>query len=187
MTEEAEMVLEMAEESMQKSIDHLDRELRKIRAGKANPAMLDGISIESYGATMPLNQVANISTPDPRTLMIQPWDKANLPLIEKEIINSNLGFNPQNDGTVIRINVPVLTEERRLSLVKKAKGEEEDAKIGIRNARRHANDEAKQLEKEGLSEDEVKRLMAKIDDLTHEYYKKAEKLFEEKEKDIVSI
>ncbi len=187
MTEEAEMVLEMAEESMQKSIDHLDRELRKIRAGKANPAMLDGISIESYGATMPLNQVANISTPDPRTLMIQPWDKANLPLIEKEIINSNLGFNPQNDGTVIRINVPVLTEERRLSLVKKAKAEEEEAKIGIRNARRHANDEAKQLEKEGLSEDEVKRLMDKIDDLTHDFYKKAEKLFEEKEKDIVSI
>jgi len=187
MTEEAEMVLEMAEESMQAAIEHLERELKKIRAGKANPSMLDGIAIENYGTHMPLNQVANISTPDPRTLMIQPWDKANLPLIEKEIINSNLGFNPQNDGTIIRINVPVLTEERRLGLVKKAKEEEEEAKISIRNARRHANDEAKQLEKDGLSEDETKRLMSKIDDLTHEYYKKAEKLFEEKEKDIVSI
>jgi ribosome recycling factor len=187
MTEEAEMVLEMAGESMQGSIEHLDRELRKIRAGKANPSMLDGIAIDNYGSSMPLNQVANVSTPDPRTLMIQPWDKANLPLIEKEIINSNLGFNPQNDGTNIRINVPVLTEERRLDLVKKAKAEEEEAKIGIRNARRSANDEAKQLEKDGLSEDEVKRLMGKIDDLTHEYYKKAEKMFEEKEKDIVSI
>ena len=187
MTEEAEMVLEMAKESMQSSIDHLDRELHKIRAGKASPSMLDGISIDNYGSMMPLNQVANISTPDPRTLMIQPWDKANLPLIEKEIINSNLGFNPQNDGTIIRINVPVLTEERRLGLVKKAKTEEEEAKIGIRNARRNANDEAKQLEKDGLSEDETKRLQSKIDDLTHDFYKVAEKMFEDKEKDITSI
>jgi ribosome recycling factor len=187
MTEEAEMVLEMAKESMQSSIDHLDRELHKIRAGKASPSMLDGISIDNYGSMMPLNQVANISTPDPRTLMIQPWDKANLPLIEKEIINSNLGFNPQNDGTIIRINVPVLTEERRLGLVKKAKAEEEEAKIGIRNARRNANDEAKQLEKDGLSEDETKRLQSKIDDLTHDFYKVAEKMFEDKEKDITSI
>ncbi len=187
MTEEAEMVMEMAQESMDSTIEHLDRELRKIRAGKANPGMLDGISIDNYGSNMPLNQVANISTPDPRTIMIQPWDKANLPVIEKEIINSNLGFNPQNDGTLIRINVPVLTEERRLGLVKQAKAAEEDAKVGTRNARRSANDEAKQLEKDGLSEDETKRLMGKIDDLTHDYYKRAEKLFEEKERDIVSI
>lgn len=187
MTEEAEMVLEMAEDSMKSSIEHFDRELHKIRAGKASPSMLDGISIDNYGSKMPLVQVANISTPDPRTLMIQPWDKANLQLIEKEIINSNLGFNPQNDGTIIRINVPVLTEERRLGLVKKAKAAEEDAKIAIRNARRNANDEAKQLEKDGLSEDEVKRLQAKIDDLTHVYYKKVEKMFEDKERDITSI
>lgn len=187
MTEEAEMVMEMAQESMDSTIEHLDRELKKIRAGKASPSMLDGISIDNYGSNMPLNQVANVSTPDPRTLMIQPWDKANLPIIEKEIINSNLGFNPQNDGTIIRINVPVLTEERRLGLVKQAKAAEEDAKIAVRNSRRSANDEAKQLEKDGLSEDEAKRLMGKIDDLTHDFYKKAEKLFEEKEKDIVSI
>jgi len=187
MTEEAEMVLEMAEDAMKLSLEHLDRELHKIRAGKASPNMLDGISIENYGSKMPLVQVANISTPDPRTLMIQPWDKANLPIIEKEIINSNLGFNPQNDGTIIRINVPVLTEERRLNLVKKAKSTEEDAKIAIRNARRSANEEAKQLEKDGLSEDETKRLLSKIDDLTHDYYKKAEAMLKEKEKDITSI
>jgi len=187
MTEEAEMILEMAKDSMDSSIDHFDRELHKIRAGKASPSMLDGISIENYGSQMPLNQVANVSTPDARTLMIQPWDKANLALIEKEIINSNLGFNPQNDGTIIRINVPVLTEERRLGLVKKAKAEEEEAKIAIRNARRNANDEIKQLEKDGMSEDEAKRLYSKIDDLTQDYYKKIEKMFEEKEKDITSI
>jgi len=187
MTEEAEMVLEMAEDAMKLSNEHLDRELHKIRAGKASPSMLDGISIDNYGSMMPLVQVANISTPDPRTLMIQPWDKANLPIIEKEIINSNLGFNPQNDGTIIRINVPVLTEERRLGLVKKAKAAEEDAKIAIRNARRSANDEAKQLEKDGMSEDEAKKLQSKIDDLTHVYYKKAEAMFEDKEKDITSI
>ena len=187
MTEEAEMILEMAEDAMNSTIEHLDRELHKIRAGKANPSMLDGIHIDNYGSMMPLNQVANISTPDPRTLMIQPWDKANLQLIEKEIINSNLGFNPQNDGTIIRINVPVLTEERRLDLVKKAKAAEEEAKIGMRNARRSANDETKQFEKDGMSEDEAKKLASKIDDLTHNYYKKAEKMFEDKEKDITSI
>ncbi|MCK5856247.1 MAG: ribosome recycling factor [Bacteroidales bacterium] len=187
MTEEAEMVLEMAEESMKNTIEHFERDLHKIRAGKASPSMLDGISIDNYGSKTPLNQVANISTPDARTLMVQPWDKANLIPIEKEIINSNLGFNPQNDGSLIRINVPVLTEERRLGLVKKAKSAEEDAKIGMRNARRSANDETKQLEKDGLSEDVAKKLSSKIDDLTHTYYKNAEKLFEDKERDITSI
>jgi len=187
MTEEAEMIMEMAKESMDSSMEHFDRELHKIRAGKASPGMLDGISIDNYGSQMPLNQVANISTPDARTLMIQPWDKANLAPIEKEIINSNLGFNPQNDGTLIRINVPILTEERRLDLVKKAKAAEEDAKIAMRNARRSANDETKQLEKDGMSEDEAKRLQGKIDDLTQNYYKKVEKMFEEKEMDITSI
>lgn len=187
MTEEADMVLEMAEEAMKDSVEHLDRELHKIRAGKANPGMLDGIAIDNYGSSMPLNQVANISTPDPRTLMIQPWDKANLGLIEKEIINSNLGFNPQNDGTIIRINVPVLTEERRLGLIKKAKVVDEDAKIAIRNARKSAYDEAKALEKDGMSEDDSKKLQSKIDDLMHSYYKKVDIMFDEKEKDIITI
>ncbi len=187
MTEEAEMCLEMAEESMQSSIDHLEKELHKLRAGKANPAILEGISIENYGSKMPLNQVASINTPDPRTLVVQPWDKANLALIEKEIINSNIGLNPQNDGTIIRLNIPILTEERRHDLVKKAKAEAEEARIGIRNARKSAMHEAQQLEKDGLSEDERKRLEDKIQDLTNKFGKIVDEVFAEKEKDITTI
>lgn len=187
MTEESEMLLEMTEENMSQTLVHLEKELHKIRASKANPSMLDGINVEVYGSSMPLNQIANISTPDPRTLVIQPWDKANLSLIEKEIINSNLGFNPMNNAELIRINVPVLTEERRMSLVKHASTETENAKVGIRNHRRHANDEAKALEKDGVSEDEVKRLQDKIQELTDRFIKKAEDMFSEKEADITSL
>jgi ribosome recycling factor len=187
MNEEADMCLEMAEESMRASIEHLEKELHKIRAGKANPAILDGISIENYGSHMPLNQVASINTPDPRTLVVQPWDKANLALIEKAIINSNIGLNPMNDGVLIRLNIPVLTEERRLELVKKAKHESEEAKVGIRNVRKTANHEAQQLEKDGLSEDDTKRLEAKIQDITDKYTKLAETKFNEKEKDITTL
>ncbi len=187
MTEEADMCLEMAEESMQASINHLNKELRKLRAGKANPDILDGISIENYGSNMPLNQVASINTPDARTLVIQPWDKANLVLIEKEIINSNIGLNPQNDGTIIRLNIPVLTEERRLNLIKKAKAEAEEARIGIRNARKSAMHEAQQLEKDGLSEDMRKRLESKIQDLTDKFGKVVDEVLEAKEKDISTI
>jgi len=187
MTEEAEMCLEMAEESMVASINHLEKELHKIRAGKANPAILDGITIDNYGSSMPLNQVASINTPDPRTLVIQPWDKSNMALIEKEIINSNIGLNPQNDGTLIRLNIPVLTEERRFELVKKAKNESEEAKVGVRNARKNANQEAQQLEKDGLSEDETKRLIDKIQDLTDKYSKSIEEKCQEKERDIITV
>ena len=187
MTEEAAMCLELAEDHMKSSIQHLEKELHKIRAGKANPSMLDGIAIENYGSHMPLNQVASISTPDPRTLIIQPWDKANLALIEKVIINSSLGLNPQNDGVIIRLSIPVLTEERRMDLVKKAKTEVEDAKIGIRNARKTAMHEAQQLEKDGLSEDERKQLEDKIQDLTNKYSKISEEVYAEKEKDILTI
>ena len=172
---------------MQHSIEHLEREFHKIRAGKANPSMLDGITIDNYGVQSPLNQVANISTPDPRTIVVQPWDKNNLKAIETEIMNANLGFNPMNDGQIIRINVPVLTEERRNSLVKMAKAEAENARIGIRNHRRTAMEEAKALEKEGIPEDEVKRLQSKIQDLTDRYIEKVEKILEEKEKDITTI
>ncbi|MCK5847488.1 MAG: ribosome recycling factor [Bacteroidales bacterium] len=187
MTEEAEMCLEMTEDSMKSSLKHLESELHKIRAGKANPSMLDSISIDNYGSVMPLNQVANISTPDPRTLVIQPWDKANLVLIEKEITNSNLGLNPQNDGTIIRLNIPILTEERRMDLIKQSKAEAEDAKVGVRNARKDANHEADQLEKDGLSEDITKKLMDKIQDLTNQYTKLVDDVFYIKEKDISSI
>jgi len=187
MTEEADMCLEMAEDSMKSSITHLEHELHKIRAGKANPAMLDGISIENYGSKMPLSQVANISTPDPRTLVIQPWDKANLVLIEKEITNSSLGLNPQNDGTIIRLNIPVLTEERRFNLIKQSKVAAEDCKVGIRNARKDANQEANQLEKDGLSEDLTKKLHDKIQELTKKYSEASDTIFDAKEKDISSI
>lgn len=187
MTEESDMLLEMTEEGMQQALDHLDKEFHKIRASKANPAMLDGVKVEVYGSNMPLNQVANINTPDPRTLTVQPWDKNNLSLIEKAIINSNLGFNPMNDGVLIRINVPILTEERRLDLVKRAKAEAENGKIGIRNHRRSAMEDAKALEKDGVSEDEVKLLQDKIQNLTNTYIEKVEKAFSEKEKDITTV
>ncbi len=187
MTEEGQMCIDMAEESMKSSIIHLEKELHKIRAGKANPAMLDGISIENYGSKMPLSQVANISTPDPRTLVIQPWDKSSLVLIEKEITNSNLGLNPMNDGTIIRLNIPVLTEERRFGLIKQSKAEAEEAKVAIRNIRRDANQDAQQLEKDGLSEDLSKKLSDTIQELTKKYSDLADKSFDAKEKDISSI
>lgn len=187
MTEESNMLLEITDDGMKQSLDHLGKEFHKIRASKANPAMLDGVTIEAYGAQMPLNQVANINTPDPRTLTIQPWDKSNLSVIEKTIINSNLGFNPMNDGVLIRINVPVLTEERRLDLVKRAKAEAENAKIGIRNHRRTVMEDAKALEKEGVSEDEVKVLQDKIQDITNHYIELVDKALAEKEKDITTV
>jgi ribosome recycling factor len=187
MTEEAQMLLDMTEEGMKQSMEHLDKEFHKIRAGKASPAMLDGLHVEVYGSNMPLNQVSNVNTPDPRTITVEPWDKNNLSVIEKAIINSNLGFNPMNDGTLIRINVPVLTEERRLELVKRAKTEAENAKIGIRNHRRSAMEESKVLEKEALSEDAVKRLQDDIQKMTDNFIAKIDKEFEEKEKDITSI
>ncbi len=187
MTEESELLLEMTEEHMMHTIDHLEKELHKIRAGKASPSMLDGVFVDNYGVNAPLNQVSNISTPDPRTIMIQPWEKNKLGAIEKAIMAANLGFNPQNDGIVIRINVPVLTEERRLNLVKSSKHEAEHAKVGIRNQRRHANEEAKKLEKEGVSEDEVKALQEKIQKLTDDYIAKVDKVLELKEKDILTI
>ena len=187
MTEEAQMLLDMTQEGMQQSLDHLDKEFHKIRAGKANPAMLEGVKVEVYGSQMPLNQVANINTPDPRTLTIEPWDKNNLSVIEKTIMNSNLGFNPMNDGNIIRINVPVLTEERRLELVKRAKSEAENAKVGIRNHRRSAMEESKVLEKEALSEDAVKRLQDDIQKMTDKFIDLVDKAYTEKEKDITTV
>lgn len=187
MTEEAQMCLDVAREGMDEAIKHHEKALKKIRAGKANPTMLDSIQIDNYGMNMPLNQVSNISTPDPRTLTITPWDKANLSKIENEIRNSNLGFNPQNNGEMIIINVPVLTEERRNDLVKKVRSESEDTKVSIRNTRRSANEDAKQLEKDGLSEDESKRLQDKIQELTDEFIKKVDGLSEAKESDILKV
>ena len=171
---------------MQKSIDHLEVELGKIRAGRANPAMLDGLQVDYYGTFMPLSQVSNISTPDARTLMIQPWEKNMLQPIEKAVQSANLGFNPQNDGTVIRINVPTLTEERRKDLVKKSKAEAEHARVSIRNVRRDANEHAKRDSK-GMPEDVVKDAEDKIQKMTDQFIVLVDKHLEAKDKEIMTI
>jgi len=187
MTDDAMLCFEEAKEKMEHAIEHLEREFLKLRAGKANPSMLNGIRVEYYGTMAPIEQTANISTPDPRQIIVQPFDKSTIHLIEKAIMNANLGFNPQNEGEIIRINVPPLTEERRRDLVKKAKSVAEDTKVGIRNDRRKANDEAKKLEKEGLSEDETKQLMDEIQKITDDYSSKIDHLFSIKEKDILTV
>jgi ribosome recycling factor len=187
MTDDAILCLEEAEEKMQHAIDHLEREFQKIRAGKANPNMLSGVRVEYYGVSTPIEQTANINTPDPRQIVIQPFDKSSIQEIEKAIRNANLGFNPQNEGEIIRIQVPPLTEERRKDLVKKAKHVGEETKIGIRNARKNANDEAKKLEKDGMPEDEVKHLVDEIQKLTDRYIERIDKEVESKEKDVMTV
>lgn len=187
MNEELEMILDFASESMESGTEHLKSELSKVRAGKATPSMLDGIYVDYYGTNTPLAQVSNINTPDPRTLSIQPWEKAMLKEIEKAIVNSNLGLNPQNNGEMIMINVPPLTEERRKNLVKTARNEGEHAKVAIRNARKDANDQIKKAQKDGLSEDEAKDAEGKVQKLTDEYIVKIDKLIEIKEKDIMTV
>ncbi|MFN3554422.1 MAG: ribosome recycling factor [Bacteroidales bacterium] len=187
MSEETVFLYDEAEEKMENAIKHLERELVKIRAGKANPQMLDSVRVDYYGTMTPLAQISNINTPDPRSIVIQPWEKNMLGPIEKAIMAANLGFNPQNDGTLIRVVVPPLTEERRRDLVKKSKAEAETCKVSIRNARREAIDAGKKLEKEGVPEDEVKRLESDIQELTNTYIQKVDKLLEAKEKDIMTI
>ncbi len=187
MTDDAILCLEEAEEKMQHTIQHLEREFQKIRAGKATPNMLSGVRVEYYGVSTPIEQTSNINTPDPRQIIVQPFDKSTIHEIEKAILNANLGFNPQNEGELIRIQVPPLTEERRMELVKKAKHVGEETKIGIRNARRSANEEARKLEKEGMAEDEAKHLSEEIQKLTDNYIEKIESLVEAKEKDIMTV
>jgi len=187
MNEEIDFLLEAAEEGMEKAIGHLERELQKLRAGKANPQMLDSVKVDYYGTLTKLSQVSNINTPDPRSIVVQPWEKNMLGPIEKAIMAANLGFNPQNDGTLIRVVVPPLTEERRRDLVKKAKAEAENSKVGIRGARRDAIDSGKKLEKEGVPEDLVKKFESDVQELTNKYIAKVDKLVEVKEADIMTI
>ena len=187
MEEEIDLILQTTKESMDGSLAHLNKELTKIRAGKANPSMLDGVMVEYYGAQTPLSQVANVGTLDARTITVQPWEKATLEPIERAIINSNLGLNPQNNGEMIIINIPQLTEERRLALVKQAKAEVEDARVGIRNARREANDEVKSMQKDGLSEDRAKSVEEEIQQITDEYNARADKILDAKEADIMKV
>jgi ribosome recycling factor len=187
MTDDSILLIEETEEQMEQAFAHLEKELQKIRAGKASPQMLEDIRIDYYGTITPLNQTANVNTPDARTIVIQPWDKTVLGAIEKAILAANLGFTPMNNGEIIRISIPPITEERRKELVKKAKQEAENARIVIRNVRRNSNEKAKKLEKEGVPEDEVKQLEKEIQEVTDKWVEKVDKLVEAKEKDIMTI
>jgi len=187
MSEEVQMAQDEAKEQMQKAIAHLEFELNKIRAGRANPAMLDGVMVDYYGSLTPLKQVGNVTTPDPRTLLVQAWERSMLEPISTAIINANLGLNPQNNGEVIIINVPILTEERRRDLAKRAKSEGEHAKVGIRNARKEANDFIKEAQKEGLSEDDAKRAEEQVQTLTNGFVDKVDRLISLKEEDIMKV
>ncbi|EGL14667.1 MULTISPECIES: ribosome recycling factor [Paenibacillus] len=176
-----------AEERMSKAIDALKRDLATLRAGRANPALLDKIQVEYYGAMTPVNQLANISTPDSRTLIIQPWDKSSMGAIEKAILKSELGLTPANDGTVIRLVIPPLTEERRSELVKLTRKYGEEAKVAIRNIRRDANDDIKKQEKNGISEDESRRHQDDIQKFTDKFTAEVEKVLTGKEKEIMEV
>lgn len=185
--EEVSRIISGADEQMKKAINHLEVELVKIRAGKANPQMLDGLVVDYYGSPMPINQVANITAMDARTLSIQPWEKNMLQPIERAIIAANLGVTPQNDGVIIRLFLPPLTEERRRELVKRCQGEGEHSKVAIRNIRRDAIENIKKLQKNGLSEDASKDAEADVQQLTDRFISTVEKHLASKEKEIMAV
>ncbi|HDZ40365.1 MAG TPA: ribosome recycling factor [Bacteroidetes bacterium] len=187
MNEEIEIIMEETTDRMNGAIRHLETELSKLRAGKATPALLDGIKVDYYGVNTPLNQVSNINTPDAKSIIVQPWEKTMLGPIEKAIMAANIGLTPINNGELIRINVPPLTEERRTQLVKMVKNEGELAKISVRNSRKWANDELKKLLKEGLAEDTEKIAEDNVQDLTDEYVKKVDEIVEARETDIMTV
>ncbi len=185
--EEANKVLDKAKSLMENALEHLSHELTKVRTGKASPSLVSEIMIDYYGSPTPLNQIANINISDIKTIVIQPWEKSMLRTIENALFEANLGITPQNDGEVIRLMIPPLTEERRLGLVKQAKQHAEDAKISIRNVRRDAMESIKKLVKDGLPEDMGKKKEDEVQKLTDSYSAQAGKLAENKEKDIMSI
>ncbi len=187
MNEEIEFIMDTSKEAMESAMAHLDVQLQKIRAGKANPMMLSRVVVDYYGALTPLNQVANVNALDGRTLSVQPWEKSMLEEIEKGIVHANLGLNPQNNGESLLINIPTLTEERRKELSKQAKAEGEDAKVGIRNARKDANDEIKKLKSDGLSEDLAKDAENEVQKITDAYGAKIDALIDAKEKEIMTV
>ncbi|MGN6616893.1 MAG: ribosome recycling factor [Ilyomonas sp.] len=187
MSEELELLMDDAESTMRKAISHLETELTKIRAGKASPSMLDGINVEYYGAPTPLNQVANVSALDARTISIQPWEKKMLAAIEKAILAANIGITPQNDGNQVRLFLPPLTEERRRELFKKASGEGEQSKVAIRNIRRETIEEIKKLQKDGLSEDAAKDAEKAVQDLTDRFISLVDKHLAAKEKEMMAV
>ncbi|UBZ08391.1 ribosome recycling factor [Salegentibacter mishustinae] len=184
MEDEIEFIIDTAKENMEKAIDHLKKQLQNIRAGKANPVMLGSVMVEYYGAQTPLQQVANVNTPDARTISIQPFEKSLIKDIEKGIMMANLGFNPMNNGESVIINVPPLTEERRKQLTKQAKAEAEDAKIGVRNDRKSANNELKKLD---ISEDLLRDAENEVQELTDAHITRIDSILENKEKEIMTI
>jgi ribosome recycling factor len=187
MTDQLNSILSESEKSMEKAINHLEAELVKIRAGKANPSMLDGIMADYYGNPTPINQVANITAMDARTLSVQPWEKNMLPIIERAITAANIGINPQNDGNIIRLFLPPLTEERRKELVKRCNHEGEHEKVVIRNFRRDAIEAIKKLQKDGLSEDQAKDAEKEIQDTTDKHIALIDKHLASKEKEIMAV
>jgi ribosome recycling factor len=187
MNDDCILCLEESREAMQLTVTHLDRELHKIRAGKATPDMLEGVKIEYYGTITPLIQVSNITTPDPKQIIVQPWDKSVLNVIEKAIMAANLGFNPINNGEVLRIIVPALTEERRRDLARQVRIEAEKTKVSVRNIRREANEAARKLKNEGTPEDDIEKLESEIQEMTNEYIQKIDKIIEIKEKEIMTV
>jgi ribosome recycling factor len=187
MTEEVQFCIDSAKESMNKSIAHYESELLKIRAGRANPQMLSGVMVDYYGTMTALPQVANVGAPDARTLTVQPWEKNMLVELNKAIINANLGFSPMDNGEMLIINIPPLTEERRRDLVKRAKSEAENCKVSIRSARKDANDEIKQLGKDGLPQDSVKDAEVSIQKLTDSYIAKIDAILKVKDAEIMKV
>lgn len=187
MEDEIQLQLEDTQEKMQKAIQHLEDELIRVRAGKATPNILDGINVDYYGALTPLNQVSNISTPDAKTIAVQPWEKSMIGPIEKAIMVANIGLTPANNGELIRINIPPLTEERRISLVKQIKNMAENTRVSIRNSRREGNEAFKQMKKDGLSEDQEKESEIKIQEMTDNSINEVDKLLEVKEKEIMTV
>ncbi|MFL1012432.1 ribosome recycling factor [Flavisericum labens] len=185
MNEEIKFILDSTKEAMDNAITHLKKQFVNIRAGKASPAMLGSVMVDYYGTQTPLNQVANVNTPDGRTITVQPWEKSMLQEIERGIAYANLGFNPMNNGETIIINVPPLTEERRITLAKQAKAETEDAKVSIRTARKDAMNDIKKLD--DVSEDAKSNAEIDIQQLTDIYVKKVDELFEHKEKEIMTV
>lgn len=187
MEEEIQLYLDEAKDLMRKAVEHTAHELTKIRAGKAMPNMLDGIMVEYYGSPTPIQQVASINTPDARSIVIKPFERNLINEIQRSITNSDLGLAPQNDGEVVRLNIPPLTEERRQSLVKQAKAEIEQGKISVRNIRKDTNNSIGKLKNEGISEDSIKRGEEQVQKLTDQYTANLDALMEKKEKEILTV
>jgi ribosome recycling factor len=187
MSEEVQLYIDDAKDKMDKALTHLENELVKVRAGKASPSMLQGVMVDYYGSKTPLQQVANVSTTDARTIVVQPWEKNMIDPIEKAIFAANLGLTPINNGEMIRLNVPPLTEERRMGLVKGVKHEGETAKVSIRNARRESIDEIKKLQKEGIPEDEIKKAEDEMQKITENFSKKIDEILHRKESEILIV